>query len=102
RAAAATASAEVLPELYLVSIGVSDYSRPEFRLGNAANDARAIAALFAKPSPPVYARAHVTALIDDTATSDRIAEAIAAVGAKARPQDIVVIFFSGHREAVDG
>jgi WD40 repeat protein len=101
-AASEAAAAEAPAELYLVSIGVSAYSRPEFRLGNAANDARSIAALFGKPSPPVYSLAHVTTLIDGEATSDRIAQAIGEVGAKARPQDIVVIFLSGHGEAVDG
>ncbi len=89
-------------QLFVVAIGVSDYQRAEFRLANAANDARAIAELLRQPSPPVYERAEVELLLDRDATNANIMAALRKVAAKARPQDIVVIFFSGHGEAVDG
>ncbi len=89
-------------QLFVVSIGVSAYRQEEFRLANAANDARGVADLFSKPSPPVYATAHVTTLLDEDATAPKIAGALTEVAARARPQDIIVIFLSGHGEAVDG
>jgi WD40 repeat protein len=103
-AAATVTAAPAVPDvvLYLVAVGVSQYQIADFRLDNAANDARALGDLLRPPSPPVYDRAEVTTLLDGQATAANIAAALGAVGAKARPQDVVVIFFSGHGEAVDG
>jgi hypothetical protein len=88
--------------LFVVSIGVSQYQQPEFRLANAANDASAVADLLRKPSPPVYDEAEAVALIDGDATAANIVKSLEKVAAAARPQDIVVIFLSGHGESVDG
>src|SRR6185437_8674209 len=101
-ASAAPAAAAPAVRLYVLAIGVSQYRQPEFRLANAANDARAIADLLRKPTPPVYDAADVATLLDDEATAPNITQAFQRIAAKARPQDIVVVFLSGHGEAVDG
>jgi WD40 repeat protein/uncharacterized caspase-like protein len=90
------------PQLYLVAVGVSAYRQSDFRLVNAANDARAVADLLNQPSPPVYGAAHAALLLDDDATGPNIAKALADIAGKARPQDIVVVFLSGHGDSVDG
>ncbi|HEX7966616.1 MAG TPA: caspase family protein, partial [Stellaceae bacterium] len=89
-------------QLFVVAIGVSEYQQAEFRLANAANDARAVAELLRQPTPPVYERAEVELLLDRDATIPNITAALRKVAAKSRPQDIAVIFLSGHGEAVDG
>src|SRR6185437_9958812 len=99
---AAPVAAGPAVQLYVLAIGVSRYRQPEFRLANAANDARAVADLLRKPTPPVYDAADVATLLDDEATAPNIMEALQGIAAKARPQDIVVVFLSGHGEAVDG
>src|SRR6185437_8446881 len=101
-APAAPAQAGPTVQLYVLAIGVSQYRQPEFRLANAANDARAIADLLRKPTPPVYDAADVAMLLDDQETAPNITAALQRIAAKARPQDIVVVFLSGHGEAVDG
>jgi caspase domain-containing protein/WD40 domain-containing protein len=95
-----TAKASV--QLFVLAIGVSQYRQPEFRLANAANDARAVTELLRKPTPPVYDAADVATLLDDAATAPNIIQALQQIAAKARPQDLVVIFLSGHGESVDG
>lgn len=99
---AAKAATGAAPRLFAVAIGVSKYQDKDFALDNAANDARAVGALFKKPSPPVYEDAHVTVLLDREAVAPNISRALQQVADQARPQDIVVVFFSGHGEAVDG
>src|SRR6185437_2289288 len=101
-ASAAPAAAAPAVRLYVLAIGVSQYRQPEFRLANAANDARAVGDLLRKPTPPVYDAADVATLLDDEATAPNITQALQRIAAKARPQDIVVVFLSGHGEAVDG
>jgi WD40 repeat protein/uncharacterized caspase-like protein len=97
-----TPQSDAEPQLYLVAIGVSAYRQSDFRLVNAANDARAVADLLNQPSPPVYRLAHAALLLDDDATGPNIAKALRDVAAQARPQDIVVVFLSGHGDSVDG
>lgn len=101
-AAPEPATAPAGMQLFLVAVGISEYEQSEFRLVNAANDARAVAELLSQPSPPVYDRAQVTLLLDHEATIANISVALRQVAAAARPKDIVVIFLSGHGEAVDG
>jgi WD40 repeat protein/uncharacterized caspase-like protein len=91
----------IVTKLYAVVVGVSQYQQPDFRLANADNDARAIADVLSKPTPPVYAAADVTLLVNDDATSPKISAAIEHVAALAKPDDIVILFFAGHGEAVD-
>jgi WD40 repeat protein len=97
-----TPPSDAEPQLYLVAIGVSAYRQSDFRLVNAANDARAVADLLNQPSPPVYRLAHASLLLDDDATGPNIAKALGDVASQARPQDIVVVFLSGHGDSVDG
>ncbi|HVJ52717.1 MAG TPA: caspase family protein [Aliidongia sp.] len=89
-------------ELYIVAVGVSNYQQAEFRLANAANDAKAVGEMLQRPSPPVYARANAKLLLDNDATAANIEAALQSVAERARPQDIIVIYFSGHGEAIDG
>jgi WD40 repeat protein len=88
--------------LYLLATGVSQYREPAFRLANAARDASALADLLRKPSPPIYERAEITTLLDADATNENIAAGLEKIAAAARPQDIVLVFFSGHGESVEG
>ncbi len=109
-AAAATAAAgsgAVQPAasdivLYVLAVGVSKYEIPDFRLEAAANDARAIAETMKESAGQIYQKAEATVLVDSQATTAGIEQAFHAIAAKARPQDMVLIFLAGHGEALDG
>jgi WD40 repeat protein len=88
--------------LFLLSVGVSHFARPELNLDNASNDAKAIAALFAEPSPPVYDKTVTTTLLDDQATAANIEATMKSFAQRAGPDDIVLLFFAGHGQQVDG
>ena len=88
--------------LYILAVGVSKYAIPSFDLGAAANDARGIAELMEKSAGHIYQKADATVLTDEEATIPRIEEGFRSLAAKARAQDMVLIFFAGHGESVDG
>ena len=98
----AAAPAPAHTTLYLLSVGVSHFARPELNLDNPTNDAKAVAALFAAPSPPVYDKAVVTTLVDNQATAENIQAAMKTIAQQAGPDDIVLLFFAGHGQQVDG
>ena len=77
--------------VYVVSAGVADYPGKVNDLVLCATDAKAIARLYRK-----NAKADVVLLTDSNATKKRIQSAARTLFQKAKPDDIVVFFFSGH------
>ncbi len=80
--------------VYLVSVGIADYSRFPSKVDNlrlTVKDAEAIVDLYSKNSSVDY-----SLLLNEKATRDRILRAIKKVFNMASADDIVVFFFSGH------
>lgn len=77
--------------VYVVSAGVADYPGKVNDLTLCASDAKAIARLYRK-----NAKAEVVLLTNSNATKKRIQAAARTLFQKAKPEDIVVFFFSGH------
>lgn len=89
-----TLSFEVYARVFLVSVGIADYSGYPTKISNlhlTANDARTIVELYSKNTAVDY-----SLLLNEKATKDRIVRAIKKVFNKASENDIVVFFFSGH------
>lgn len=78
-------------KVYLVSVGITDYPGNDMDLTLPANDAKTIANLYAKNSKVQY-----SLLVNSQATKARIIKAMKKVFGNAGPNDIVVLFFSGH------
>lgn len=92
------------PKLYVVAIGISTYQVATFNLagGVASNDAKSVAAVLSSHANLAYPGADAKVLTDSLATADAIRAALEAVVARAAPNDLVVIFFSGHGNQIDG
>jgi len=88
--------------LYVLSVGVGTFKRPELNLANPVNDAASLARLMEGPSAPVYDKSEVTLLTNEQATSANILKAMGDIAAKALPDDLVLIFLAGHGQQVDG
>jgi uncharacterized caspase-like protein len=97
------------PALYLVSVGINQYSRetaPALAnrdLKNAVSDAKGIADKLSKDSTGFFSEIKPPALLlDNQARLVDIKEALRWVANQARPQDLVVLFLAGHGIAIDG
>ena len=77
--------------IYLISAGITDYPGTSNDLTLPAKDARAIYRLYNKNS-----KAESVLLTDSNATKSHIIQATRRIFSKAKPDDIVVFFFSGH------
>ena len=78
-------------DVYLVTVGVSDYPGTVNDLHLPAQDARAMSQLYKTNS-----KAHVSLLVNEQATRSAIIKQMKEQFAKAKKDDIVVLFFSGH------
>ena len=79
---------------YLVSVGIADYSGYPHKINNlnlTTKDAQTIVDLYSRNKSVDY-----TLLLNEKATKNRIIRAMKKVYSKAKENDIVVFFFSGH------
>jgi WD40 repeat protein len=98
--------------LYVLAVGVSRYrngraERGEGQFANlryAADDARAVAARFAREGKPLYERVEIRTLLDEEATATNVRAELQRLRQVVRPGqvDTVVIFLSGHGVGQDG
>lgn len=84
-------TADINAEVYLVSVGISDYPGKQNDLRLPAEDAQSISQLYKTNN-----KAHVTMLLNEKATKNAIIKEMNNLFAKANSDDIVVLFFSGH------
>ncbi len=83
-----------IPNLYLVSIGVSKYEADEYDLEYAAKDAGDISEMF-KNNKKYYKKIHTIEILDNEATKSNIIKAKELLK-ESNINDIVVVFFAGH------
>ncbi|UXX79720.1 caspase family protein [Reichenbachiella carrageenanivorans] len=81
------------PDLYIVSIGVSEYQQADYNLAFAAKDAQDIVQTLSGSS--AYEKVYTKLLINANATDANIM-AVRSFVAQAKVDDIVAIFIAGH------
>lgn len=92
------------PSLYILAIGVADYQLAAFDLneGVASNDARSIASALSAKQNGAFASRTSRVLVDGEATGPAIRSALKDLIGRVQAQDLVIVFFSGHGQQVDG
>lgn len=78
-------------DIYLLSVGISDYSGSDNDLRLASKDAGTVSNLYRKNR-----NANVVTLLDSKATCKTIEQNMDKLFSKAGKDDIIVLFFSGH------
>jgi len=95
---------EVRPDLYVLAVGVRDYSRPAELLKFPDQDARDFAARMRQQENHFYARVTPHLLTNDHATIDAIKKEFVWLRRQMTQRDVAVIFLSGHgkKESASG
>lgn len=84
------------PNLYVVSIGISDYVKKDIRLKFADDDARAISRLFATQKGLLFKNVYIKPLYNTEATRENIIKALEWLDEKITQKDIAVVFVAAH------
>ena len=86
------------PDLYVIAIGINRFAKDAgiANLDFCVPDARAIADLFRERAGKLYGQVQITTLLDEQATRANILKAVTDVSAKARPQDVMVLYVASH------
>ncbi len=98
-AAPTTTGIDIRPRLYVLAIGVSNYSHSDVNdLDFAAKDASDFAAVVKKQGGPgqLYQNVEVKLLLDPQATKDNILDGLEWLQRQTTSRDVAMLFFAGH------
>ena len=84
------------PDLYILSVGVSEYLDPRMNLNLAHIDAQAVADFFKKQEGKLYSKVHVKLLVNEQATRDNILDGMDWLLQEATQRDVAMLFVAGH------
>ena len=84
------------PDLYLLSIGVSDYQSREYKLDFAHKDALEMAKVLKRQKGGLYGKVHTRLLTDRDANQDNILDGLDWIMKETTQKDVAVIFVAGH------
>jgi len=87
---------ETKPNLYILTIGISNYLNPDFNLQVADKDAKAIANIFQKQKGKRYNDVHIQLLENENATKEKIETGLQWLSKGPQQKDVCLIFIAGH------
>jgi len=93
---ATDADTSLLPALYVLSVGVSQYEQERLRLYFAAKDATVLAEAIDRHCRPLFRHVVIKSLTDAQATQREVLTAFAWIKRSMTQHDVCVIFLSGH------
>jgi WD40 repeat protein len=85
-----------LPNLHLLSIGISDYRDASLSLRYAHEDALAFARAWQSQQDQVFGKIDTSILVNEEATAPKILTAMEQLGEQVSQRDLAVIFISAH------
>ncbi|MGX7689538.1 caspase family protein [Flectobacillus roseus] len=91
-----TESAVPKPKLYILSIGVSDYVKKEYKLDYPAKDATDFVNALKEQQEKLYDVVEVKLLTNQVATKDNILEGLEWLQKQTTSKDIAMLFLAGH------
>jgi len=89
-------SFNVLPKLYVLSVGVSEYRDKSLTLGFAAKDARDFVSTISRQKGRLYRDVEVRLLADAKATRDAVLDGLEWLRSQVTARDVGMLFIAGH------
>ncbi len=96
KAPESTIPREMMPNLYLLSVGISAYENEEMNLGFCHADAEALARVFRAQEGRMFGRVEARVLTDEAATREAVIDGLEWLEDEATQKDIVVLFLAAH------
>jgi WD40 repeat protein len=84
------------PKLYVLAIGISQYTNPDYKLRFAHSDADAFAKSLIDQKGKLYGDVIVKPLLNGAATREAIQDGLQWIQEQTGQQDVAMIFFAGH------
>lgn len=90
------------PVLRALAIGADVYQNAQYNLNYAVADLRGFEAALRGAAGLLFGEMDVVVLQDAEATRAKVLDALAGLQARARPEDVLVVYYAGHGIALEG
>jgi WD40 repeat protein len=90
------------PSLYVMTLGVSNYSDRALQLRYAADDAKALADTLRRQGERLFTKVEVTSLLDRDGTVGKLEVAFRDLAGKVQAHDVFILYLAGHGMTLDG
>lgn len=84
------------PRLFVLSIGISEYSKPEYQLGLAAKDSRDFVTAVQAQKGRYYSDVIARSITNEQATKANVLSSLAWLSQSVGPDDVGMLFMAGH------
>jgi len=84
------------PTLYVLAVGISQYTDPDLKLDLASKDARDFSAVLKRQNGLLYKDVQVKLLADADATKDNILDGLDWIQRQTTNHDVAILFLAGH------
>lgn len=91
-----SAPVQIKPNLYILAIGINEYSNPRYNLNYAKSDAEAIVKALQTGGSGIFDKISVSFLSDAKATREAILEEVETIKSKINQEDVFVFYYAGH------
>lgn len=86
---------------YIVAVGIDKYQNSKLNLNYAKSDAVSLIKVISESSDLLFREIVIDTVFDRDATRLNILRKLEDVGAKARPEDVFILYYAGHGSIVD-
>ncbi|MCV9386763.1 caspase family protein [Reichenbachiella ulvae] len=87
---------------HVVAIGINTYKNPILNLNYAKDDAEGFGELIKKKGKDLYDEIAFYPLYDEDASKENILKVLDEVAAKAKSEDVLIVYYAGHGSTVEG
>jgi WD40 repeat protein len=84
------------PEMYVMSVGISEYQDKNIALKYPADDATAVSDILRRQSVSLYGKVHSELLTNDSASKANILKKMDLIARAAQKSDTVILYLAGH------
>lgn len=84
------------PDMYIISVGVSNYKNQDLNLVSPVNDSLKFAQIFENVASSLYKKVYVTQISNEKATVANIKKTLNDTALNIKTSDTLIIFFAGH------
>jgi len=82
--------------LYILALGINNYTNPLYKLEYACNDVQKFIEKFEQPENKIFKNVYPYILLDEKAVKLNMEKMIQEITAKIKPNDVFILFYSGH------
>jgi hypothetical protein len=89
-------------KLHVLAIGVSDYALDDLDLNTASEEVQKLVTTLTAQQGQLFSEVRTKVILDSEATKTNIEEALRSMKGKISKDDLVLVYFAGHGEELDG